>query len=58
VIGTLLIAALVGLVLIVAVAGVVLLLVKLGVIAKYAFKEEKPDRSSYELDQSQDVGEM
>lgn len=41
-----------------AVAGVgVLVLVKLGVITKYAFKEQPPDASDYELDQSQEAGD-
>jgi hypothetical protein len=45
-------------VVLIAVAGIgLVVLIKLGVIAKYAFKEEPPDRGAYNLDQSQEAGD-
>jgi hypothetical protein len=57
VIGTLLI-LLVAVIVLLGLLGIgLLVLIKIGVLAKYAFKEEPPDRGDYELDQSREAGE-
>jgi hypothetical protein len=33
-------------------------LIKLGVLTQYFFKEEEPDRSDYDLDQSHEAGDQ
>jgi len=46
-----------GLVLLALIGVGILVLVKLGVIARYALKEEPPERGVYSLDQSRESGD-